>query len=66
MATRLGNVIYWLGCVIAALILAADAAEWFGEAQYRSDGLPVVLVIAVAAAIVWVIGRAFRYVLAGR
>jgi len=66
MAARLGDVIYWLGCIVAALLLVVAAAEWLGEGQYRSDGLTVCLAIGVSAVIPWLVGRAFRYVLAGR
>jgi hypothetical protein len=38
MRARLGNVLYWLGCILAALIIAAAIVEWFGEAQYRPNG----------------------------
>jgi hypothetical protein len=65
MLARLGNVLYWFGCIVAAVLLAAGAAEWFGEAQYRKDGYGIVVGFAVAALIIWLIGRAFRYVLAG-
>jgi hypothetical protein len=65
MLARLGNIIYWLGCIVAALVIAAGTAEWFSEAQYRTRGYGIVIGFAVAALIVWLIGRAFRYVLAG-
>jgi hypothetical protein len=64
MLARLGNVLYWLGCIVAAVIIAAGVAEWFGEAQYRTDGYGIVIGFAVAALVIWLIGRAFRYVLA--
>jgi hypothetical protein len=65
MLARLGNVLYWFGCIVAAVIIAAGAAAWFGEAQYRKDGYGIVIGFAVGALIIWLIGRAFRYVLAG-
>src|SRR5262249_46636507 len=34
MLVRLGNVLYWLGCILAALIIGAAIAEWFRDAQY--------------------------------
>jgi hypothetical protein len=66
MLARLGSVLYWFGCIVAAVFIAAGATEWFGEAQYRKDGYGTVIGFAVGALIVWLIGRAFRYVLAGR
>jgi len=65
MLARLGNVFYWLGCGIAALIFAGGVAEWFGEAQYRADGRQVIIFFAVAAFVIWLIGRALRYILSG-
>lgn len=65
MLARLGNVFYWLGCILAALIAAAGIAEWFGEAQYRPDGYGIIIGFAVGTFIVWLIGRACRYVLSG-
>jgi len=35
MLVRLGNVLYWLGCILAALIIAAAIAEWFHDAQHH-------------------------------
>jgi hypothetical protein len=65
MLARLGNVLYWLGCILAALIITAAIVEWFGEAQYRSNGWAIVFEFAVFAFVVWVIGRMCRYVLSG-
>jgi hypothetical protein len=66
MLAKLGKVIYWLGCILAALIIAAAIAEWFGEAQYRPNGWVIIFEFAVFAFVVWVIGRTCRYVLSGR
>ena len=62
MAARLGNVLYWLACVgaVLALVLAvvvavnpgANAQLWIG-------------VYTAAAVVIWLVGRAVRYVLAG-
>jgi uncharacterized membrane protein len=60
---RLGNVLYWLGCILAALIIAAAIAEWFGVAQYRPNGWVIIFEFAVFAFVVWVIGRMCRYLL---
>jgi hypothetical protein len=64
MAARIGNVLYWLGCIVAALILIADVAIYFGEGRAHSDGV-VFVVFLIAAIISWGIGRAARYILAG-
>jgi hypothetical protein len=59
MAARLGDVLYWLGCVVATATggLAAYALTFPG-------GEPSV--IAIIAGSIWLLGRACRYVLAGR
>jgi hypothetical protein len=66
MAARLGHVLYWLGCIIAGL-LALFAVIIVSEGQSRTEytwyTAAFVLVFAVAA---WLIGRACRYVLAGK
>lgn len=63
MAARLGNVIYWAGCGAAALALFAWAAVYISPGEEASYWLPRYLVMAVGA---WLLGRAARYVLAGR
>ena len=53
MLVRLGNVLYWLGCILAALIIAAAIAEWFRDAQDRPNGWVIIFEFAVFAFIVW-------------
>jgi hypothetical protein len=60
---RLGNVIYWLGCLLAAVIIAAAIPEWFRDAQYHRNGWVIIFEFAVFAVIVWLIGRLCRYIL---
>jgi hypothetical protein len=63
MLTRLGNVLYWLGCIVAGLIIAADGYDFYMEgADHYKGGYVFIAVIAFA---VWFVGRACRYVLAG-
>src|SRR5262249_21460585 len=64
MVARLGNVLYWAGTLVACLIAGLTAfAVLFGTG--KGDPLLQGLGLFVAAAI-WLIGRAARYVLAGR
>jgi hypothetical protein len=64
MVARLGNVLYWAGTLIACLVAGLIAyAVLFGTGE--GDWLLPGLALFVAAAI-WLIGRAARYVLAGR
>jgi hypothetical protein len=59
---RLGDVIYWLGCLVAAVLLVLGAADyWFGQGR-----LGAFISWAVLAAATWGISYAVRYVLADR
>jgi len=61
--SRLGEVLYWLGCILAAIVVV-----WGGVFAFRGDhdDDPYLFsVVAVAAFAVWVIGRALRYILSG-
>ena len=60
MFAPLRNVVYGLSCVSAALILLADAFECYAEPRHRQGGMIVLTGLAVAAVIVWLIGRSFR------
>ena len=60
MVERLGNVLYWLGCILAGLtVLVGTGMFW------RNGGVEVFLIVCFAALIIWVIGLALRYVLRG-
>jgi hypothetical protein len=63
MIARLGNVLYWAGCVLAALIAGFGAIAAFQETWNPWGSF---IVCAMVAAVVWIIGRICRYVLAGR
>ena len=64
MAARLGNAIYWAACMAAllwtiyVLIVTANYAhpDW-------SISTPIAI---IGAGVIWGLGRAARYVLAGR
>lgn len=59
MIGRLGNVLYWTGCVFAVLVpvfaFLAEGQDWEVLSLGGLIGLGV-----------WLIGRALRYVLTGR
>jgi hypothetical protein len=63
VAERLGNVLYWLGCIVAALVAGIGVFVYVAEGKVRSDGLMMLIVFLVLAAVPWLIGRALRYVL---
>jgi O-antigen ligase len=62
MLARLGDVIYWFACIVAAIILAVGVFDyWFGQ-----GGLLVLISWMALAAIPWLIGSAIRYILSGK
>jgi hypothetical protein len=63
MAARFGKVLYWAGCVLAALAIAAGAFLSFEMVQ-QSDALLVRIATLVVAVLFWLTGRACRYVFA--
>lgn len=62
MAARLGQVFYWAGCVVAAVILLLGLPTIFNP---DGPGFPILSALVVAF-VIWLIGRACLYVLAGR
>lgn len=62
MTARLGNVLYWAGCAIAGLIALGCIAVGFSG---RDDSTITALLLFAPAVVVYLIGRALRYILAG-
>jgi hypothetical protein len=65
MLARLGHAVYWLCSVFAVVIAGFGIAGWYDRFSQLPNGLSIMFVFASATAIVWTIGRASRYVLAG-
>lgn len=63
MVARLGNVLYWFASAVAVLALAGAA---YSLAYGQRGGDVLAGLGAAFAVLVWLIGRACRYVLAGR
>ena len=67
MAARLGKVIYWVCTAIAAVLVAfpilAMSYNWIARASLQ----PYVMLgfFALAGIVIWLIGRAAKYILAG-
>jgi hypothetical protein len=66
MAERIGNVLYWLGCIVAGLIALFAVGMYLAEGHNKGEALLVSGFILVFAFIAWLAGRACRYILAGR
>jgi hypothetical protein len=68
MAERLGDVLYWLGCVVAILLAAGAAWVLLDTRNSRPEMIApgFIAFVFAPAVVVWLVGRACRYVLAGR
>ncbi len=69
MIERLGNVLYWACMIVTGILLAVAAlnATWMlADTPQASNSTPHVVMALVLAAVSWLLGRACRYVLAGR
>jgi hypothetical protein len=64
MLSRLGNVLYWLGCAAAVGTIVIAAFTVISDAYFRSEPLIYIFPIVIAL-MFWLIGRACRYVLSG-
>ena len=60
LLARLGVVLYWLGCLVAVVLLIIGGATLYDH-DYRAAGFIVAFGVGF-----WLIGRACLYVLAGR
>jgi len=70
IVARLGNVLYWIGCGLAVLMLAGTLVAIgiliTGYSAEPTESAAGGVFLAIAAAACWGIGRGFRYVLAGK
>jgi hypothetical protein len=63
MLARLGDVLYWAGSGIAVLCFGLATFLWVTPPN--PDSRTGAVIFATVAIVVWLIGRACRYVLAG-
>jgi hypothetical protein len=61
---RLGDILYWIGCVLAGIVVVWGAVFCFRADN--GDDPYLFSLVAVAAFSIWVIGRALRYILSGK
>jgi hypothetical protein len=64
LLARLGDVLYWLGCILAAVVVVWGALFCFRGNS--ADDPYLFSVVAVAAFAIWVIGLACRHLLSGK
>jgi hypothetical protein len=62
--SRLGDILYWLACIVAALIVVWGALSCFRAD--RADDPYLCALMAVAAFAIWAGGRACRYIFSGK
>jgi hypothetical protein len=62
--SRLGDVLYWLGCILAAIVVVWGGV--FSFAGDHADDPYLFSVVAVAAFAIWAIGRALRFIISGK
>ena len=63
MVERLGNVLYWTGCAAAVGVVILSSVNDVRRGTVDSFTITVAVVGAVGC---WALGRALRYILAGR
>jgi hypothetical protein len=63
MLARLGNTLYWLGCIVGALLIGLGSWVWFLRTHPGDVGTAIILTALAIA--VWLIGRACRHIFAG-
>lgn len=68
MAARVGQVLYWIGCGIAVLLLVPSGCLVVTAVDHglSSSGWFFLVLTTGAAVLAWAIGRALLYILAGR
>jgi hypothetical protein len=65
MLERLGNALYWAACVLGILVLGLGTFLAYAMID-RDDTILVLIVASAAAVLIWLFGRAGRYVLAAK
>jgi hypothetical protein len=63
MLARAGRIVYWVGCGLAALILAFGVYLYFIEFKNRDEHLLAAVGFVVAALLVWIAGLLARYII---
>ena len=66
MLIRLGNVIYWTCCIIAALTAIVGIIAGIHENTGTGNQWEVFAFFEIPALTIWLFGKACRYVLANR
>lgn len=61
---RLGNILYWLGCILAAVLLVWGTV--FCLRDNSADDPYLLSVVAIVAFAIWVIGLACRHIFSDR
>lgn len=65
MLVRFSDVVYWFGCVLTLLMGVINVHTVVSYGMYKDDGQGTAILLAVSL-VPWLVGRSFRYVIAGR
>jgi len=68
MAERLGIVLYWIGCFLAAgwvLIYGGVFLALAFESGYFTEPMPMLVMTFLPAISLWLLGRGLRYIFSG-
>jgi hypothetical protein len=66
MIARFANVLYGIACSFAAMMIAFGVILWSTDVNARREPFTIMVLCGGLALVVWVIGWAGRYVLAGK
>ena len=68
MIERLANVLYWIGSGLAAILLIAGTSVFLfaGSSMNLADRIGISAFFLGFALLSWLIGKASRYILAGK
>ena len=66
MLSRLGNVLYWIGCIVGLICVAIALLGAVAANESTANRITIAVLAGVVGLVAWLIGWACRYVLAGR
>jgi len=65
MAARIGDVLYWLGSLLAASMVALCVYVYF-DVETKDQTIILYIPFLVCAGLFWLAGKALRYIFSGR
>jgi hypothetical protein len=65
MAARIGNVLYWIACLLAGCMLALCVYVFF-DIEPKDRSAVMFAPFIICAVLFWLAGKALRYIFSGR